>query len=234
MWVSCPSVTIPGKPRLKPTTTTLSWSYFEIRASVYTFMGCRGHNSAHNKSLSWAISRPDPCNPNLQFIFQMLFRSSFLGVAAVKFTGGGMLDSPAKSSERKIFQAFPLPSWHELTGYSHKHLGGSSLAPLTPFFPMCDGPGRALWLEGPEIEFSTGLQLCTVATVVIPRSLETSICQLLICLLRCYKRVTDPEFLNTLYAAYLLVSYIIVNIVLVPDYGTFIKTKTLTWVQTIS
>lgn len=122
MWVSCPSVTIPGKPRLKPTTTTLSWSYFEIGASVYTFMGCRGHNSAHNKSLSWAISCPDPCNPSLQLIFQMLFRSSFLGVAAVKFTGGGMLDSPAKSSERKIFQAFPLPSWHELTGYSHKHL----------------------------------------------------------------------------------------------------------------
>lgn len=59
-------------------------------------------------------------------------------------------------------------------------------------------------------------------------------CQPFICLSRCYKRVAkaDPVFLNTLYAAYLLISYLTVNIV--PNYGTFIKTKELTWVQTIS
>lgn len=113
--------------------------------------GGEGHNLAHNKRLSWAISPPDPCNPSPQLIFQMLFRSSFLGVAAVKFTGGGMLDSPVKSSKRRIFQAFPIPSRHELTGYSHEHPGGSLHAQLTFPFRMCHGHGRALWLEGPEI-----------------------------------------------------------------------------------
>lgn len=74
----------------------------------------------------------------------------YLGVAAVKFTGRGMLDSSVKSSKRKIFQAFLIPYRHELTGYSHEHPGGSLHAQLTSLFPTCHGRGRALWLEGPE------------------------------------------------------------------------------------
>ena len=39
----------------------------------------------------------------------------YLEAAAVKSTGGRMLDTPVKSPKRKVCKAFTVPSWHDLT-----------------------------------------------------------------------------------------------------------------------